>query len=51
MLAYSTLELANMAWSVFQLSHQFAQVYHQGAKPRLLLYTDESYNRTEANTT
>jgi hypothetical protein len=36
----STLELANLAWSLFQLLPTFARVYHQGDKPRLLLYSN-----------
>jgi hypothetical protein len=32
------LELANLAWSLFQLLPLFTQVYHQGNKLRLCLY-------------
>jgi hypothetical protein len=31
------LELANLAWTLFQLLPPFAQVYHQGDKPRVPL--------------
>jgi hypothetical protein len=37
------LELSNLAWSLFQLLPQFAQVCHQVTK-RVFHYVDDSYN-------
>jgi hypothetical protein len=47
----STLELAKVAWSLFQLLPPIVQVYHLGDKPRLPLYLDVGYNGIKAITT
>jgi hypothetical protein len=48
----STLELANLAWSPFQLLPLFAHVYHYSDKPSLLLSLAVlQYSRTATITT
>jgi hypothetical protein len=39
-----TLELANTAWSLFQLLHAFAQIRHQVTN-RVIHYVDEGYSK------
>jgi hypothetical protein len=47
MLAQSTLELPNLAWSLFQILPPFAQIFHQVAD-RGFHYVKVGYSRAEA---